>query len=78
MKTHVKIRKNKNDNIDKNEVQNIGFWRKKNIQICPETTKFDFCGPFGESIISNLESQSKFQVKEKKIIQIGLETTKLD
>ena len=33
---------------------------------------------FGESTISNFESQSKFQVKEKKIIQIGLETTKLD
>ena len=32
---------------------------------------------FGESTISNCESQSKFQVKEKKIIQIGLETTKL-
>ncbi len=45
--------KNKNDNIHKNEVQNIGFGipikflsqRKKFIQIGPETTKFDFCGP---------------------------------
>ena len=45
--------RNKNDNIHKNEVQNIGFGipiefliqRKKIIQIVPETTKFDFCGP---------------------------------
>ena len=45
---------NKNDNIHKNEVQNIGFGipieflsqrKKKIIQIGPETTKFDFCGP---------------------------------
>ena len=33
---------------------------------------------FGESTISDLESPSNFQVKEKEIIQIGRETTKLD
>ena len=43
---------NKNDNIHKNEVQNIGFGipieflsqRKKNIQIGTETTQLDFSG----------------------------------
>ncbi len=43
---------NKNDNIHKNEVQNIGFGipieflsqKEKNIQIGPETTKLDYCG----------------------------------
>ncbi len=109
---------NKNDNIHKNEVQNIGFGipiellsqRKKILQIGPETTKLDCCGQdshlgkvryrilnpnqnskpkkkkysnrsrnneigllwsgqaFGESTLSNLESQSKFQVKEEEKI----------
>ena len=32
---------------------------------------------FGESTISNFESPLNFQVKEKKIIEIGQETMKL-
>ena len=99
---------------------NIGFWipikfqsqRKKIIQISPETTKLEFCGPeshlgkvkyrilnphqisksknfffsnrsrnneiglmwswqsFGESTISDFESPSNFQVKEKKLFKL--------
>ena len=48
----ILFKKNKNDNIHKNEVQNIGFGipieflkEKKIIQIGPETTKLDCCGP---------------------------------
>ena len=42
--------------------------------------KLDFCGPVGhlrESTILDLESLSNFQVKDKKIIEIGPELIKL-
>ncbi len=47
--------------------------KKKNIQIGPETTKLrklDLWGPvshLGESTISDFESPSNFQVREKKL-----------
>ena len=64
--------KNKNDNIHKNEVQNIGFGipieflsqRKKNY-----LNRGVVRTVILRSTISNIESQSKFQVKEKKILK---------
>ena len=68
---------------------NIGFGipikfpsqRKKNIQISPYTRKLDFCGQashFGKvRTISDLESPSNFQVKEKKYLNRSL-NKKLD
>ncbi len=72
------MNKNKNDNIHKNEVQNIGFRSPSNFQVKEEEKLFKSVHKkgnwplgsrqsFGESTISNFESQSKFQVKEKKI-----------
>ncbi len=72
------IHLNKNDNIHKNEVQNIGFGipieflsqkRKKNYSNQSRNNEIWLLWSrqsFGESTISNLESQSKFQVKEEK------------
>ncbi len=80
---------NKNDSIHKNEVQNIGFGitikfpsqRRKKLFKSVQKNEIGLLWSrqsFGESTISNLEFQSKFEVKEKKNIQIGPETTILD
>ncbi len=80
--------KNKNDNIHKNEVQNIGFgipieFLSQRKKIFKSVQKHGIWllwsrQSLGESTISNLESPLNFQVKEEeKIIEFGQETTKL-
>ena len=71
------LQTNKNNNIHKNEVQNIGFGigkskKKKNYSnrsLKKEIGILWSRQSFGESTISDFESQSNFQVKEKKIFK---------